>query len=43
MPNSTIYEKFGYDLPKDFGEVAEMCNYNVDRKRNSFIKSRHCR
>tara|TARA_A100001015_G_scaffold318536_1_gene438716 strand:- start:1304 stop:2743 length:1440 start_codon:yes stop_codon:yes gene_type:complete len=26
MPNSTIYEKFGYDLPKDFGEVAEMCN-----------------
>ena len=26
MPNSTIYENFGYDLPKDFGEVAEMCN-----------------
>ena len=26
MSTSTIYENFGYDLPKDFGEIAEMCN-----------------
>ena len=26
MKKSNIYEKFGYDLPKDFGEIAEMCN-----------------
>jgi hypothetical protein len=26
MTTSTIYENFGYDLPNDFGEIAEMCN-----------------
>lgn len=26
MSSSTIYEKFGYDLPKDLGEIAEICN-----------------
>ena len=26
MSSSTLYKKFGYTMPADYGEVAEMCN-----------------